>query len=71
MSRSTTGPVRPPGHAYRHAYGHGQDVVFSSPTGCSFRSELEGLKNLDSPSREGTFVISHADRADHYSRIRV
>lgn len=70
MSRSTTGPVRPPGHAYRHAYGHGEDVVFSSPTGC-FSARNSKASRTSILQAERAPSSSHADRADHSSRIRV
>ena len=58
-SRSAMDPARPPAHAS----GPDHDDVFSSPTRCSPSWTFEGLKNLDSPSRTGTFVVSHADHA--------
>ena len=58
-SRSAMDPARPPAHAS----GPDHDDVFSSPTRCSPSWTFEGLENLDSPSRTGTFVVSHADNA--------
>src|SRR5215218_1973891 len=56
MSRSTRGPARRSAPASCQAY----HVLLSSPTGCPSSMELRSLKNLDSPSRTGTLVVSRA-----------
>jgi len=49
------------GAPIRHASDYAYDDVLSSPTSCFSRLGLNGFDNRDSPSRTGTFVISHAD----------